>query len=77
MTQARWTRHAEERASEMKVRPSEVVAVLRAPEASYPSPAKYGPGRKVLLGGRLAVVVADGAVVTVLWRSKTARHDVS
>jgi hypothetical protein len=62
----------------MRVPDAEVVAVLRSPEAEYPSPARYGPGRKVVLGGRLAVVVAnDSAVLTVLWRSRTARHEAA
>jgi hypothetical protein len=61
----------------MRVEHAEVVAVLRSPEAEYQGARRYGPGRRVLLGGRLAVVVADPgpAIVTVLWRGREARHE--
>lgn len=66
--------HAHTRCSEMAVPIDEVESVMRSPEISYPSPAKYGESRLISVGGRLAVVhSADGAVITVLWRGRDSR----
>ena len=71
----RWSHHAEARRAEMGLTCREVMDVVRHPEAVYPSPAQYGPNRRVLLKGRLAVVISDetNTIVTVLWRAKTGR----
>jgi hypothetical protein len=61
---------------EMDVSFEEVQAVLDHPVITYPGSPKYGAGRRVVVGGRLAVVIEDttNVVVTVLWNRGTGRH---
>ena len=69
-------RHARDRCLEMGIERAEVVDVLARPLATYPSPAWYGPGRLVSIGGRLAIVhTPDWVVITVLWDGQTSRGD--
>jgi hypothetical protein len=73
---ANWTltHHAQLRIQQIHITPAEVDVALEAPEISYPCGPDY-PGRSVVLGGRLAIVVDDSSpiVVTVLWRGATGR----
>lgn len=71
------THHGLLRMREMEVERDELEAVLDTPEYSYPSPLRYGAGRRVVVGGRLAIVMDEDAVVTVLWSGATGRDVVS
>ena len=71
------SRHAHARCVEMRVQRDEVVETLVNPWATYPSSAHYGAGRRISVGGRLAVVHTDDwVVVTVLWNGQNARAAV-
>jgi hypothetical protein len=67
------TAHATERSTQMRLDLDEITATVRQPDLTYPSPPKYGPGRVISVGGRLAVVHSGATVITVLWRGRTCR----
>lgn len=67
-------RHARERCLEMGVERAEVVRTLLRPVTTYPASDRYGPNRRISVGGRLAVVhTEDWVVITVLWDGQTRR----
>lgn len=76
VTNHRFSQHACRRMDEMGLSRSEVRRALIESVTSYPGAARYGPGRRVYVGGDLAVVVeeATDTVITVLWHRRTARH---
>ena len=73
MTEWRFSYHARRRMEEMGVTEEEVLAALDEPEVAYPQHPKIYPDREVHAAGRVAacVVVDEGVVVTVVWRTST------
>ena len=68
--------HSQRRMQEMDVPFEEVQDVLDDPVTTYPGSPEYGAGRRVVVGGRLAIVIEDttNIVITVLWNRRTGRH---
>lgn len=62
--------HAKARMVERDIDADEVYDVVRRPEIDRP--AFHGAGRRLLLGGRLVVVVTDRRIVTVHFRREAA-----
>jgi hypothetical protein len=61
---------------EMELLVEEVISALREPKCSYPGrPCKDGGPTRVMVAGRVAVVVAtnNGVVITVLWAGRESR----
>ena len=74
----RLSEHGFHRTREMNVGVDELVAAIDNPTLSYPSPPEYGPGRRVSVHGRLAVIHTDHpnpTIITVLWNGACGRHD--
>ena len=71
-----YSMHSQRRMQEMDVPFEEVRAVLDDPVTTYPGSPEYGDGRRVLVGGRLAVVIEDATnvVLTVLWNRRLGRQ---
>jgi hypothetical protein len=70
--------HGFARISQMKVGIDEVVAAMKDPAMSYPGPRSHGPGRRVSVQGRVAVVHTDDenpTIITVLWNGESGRTD--
>lgn len=73
----RMTRHAEQRIAEMDVDIREVVIAIVAPELEYAGGRGHPAARRVLVAGRVVVVVEEHArvVVSVLWAGAEGRAD--